>query len=398
MAEHFNIGGAIDALGISFRQSFKRKVGPGSEIGFWTEKWFDDGPCFNEKFPRLFALESNKNCFLQDRWVSLDGEWRANWEWRIQPRGRTEGDITNLENILNGLALKMDDNDGWIWSLDNNKGFSVNHLSKLIDSRILSPGCLGRVVNWNNWVPRKVNIFNWRVVNDIIPHLSNIYKRGIDVHSLLCPLCDSDIEDSNHILFNCHKVKPMWLKCFDWWNYSVSAHPPSFVSLVSSFFSHNNKWLAKICHGVSLVVLWAIWRWRNRIIHTVSDSRQAVIDEDIFPQIQILSFLWISNRCKRLGFNWSTWISCPWEIVEDLINADISELKFGVEKKLFHQATKLGGLGFGKFFLSWVASFSAMGRWAGVAKCLFDWLLPTSRAHSSIASVQEFIYAEPWYI
>ena len=45
-------------------------------------------------------------------------------------------------------------------------------------------------------------------------------------------------------------------------------------------------------------------------------SRHAVIDEDIFPQIQILSFLWISNRCKRLGFNWSTWISCPWEIVE----------------------------------------------------------------------------------
>ncbi|PWA94261.1 hypothetical protein CTI12_AA061190 [Artemisia annua] len=217
-----NIGGAIDALGISFRQSFKRK-----------------------------------SCFLQDRWVSLDGEWRANWEWRIQPRGRTEGDITNLENILNGLALKMDDNDGWIWSLDNNKGFSVNHLSKLIDSRILSPGCLGRVVNWINWVPRKVNIFNWRVVNDRIPHLSNLDKRGIDVHSLLCPL--------------------------------FSAHPPSFVSLVSSFFSHNKKWLAKICHGVSLVVLWAIWRWQNRIIHTVSDSRQAVIDV-YFPKFTFCRF------------------------------------------------------------------------------------------------------------
>ncbi|PWA73185.1 RNA-directed DNA polymerase, eukaryota, Reverse transcriptase zinc-binding domain protein [Artemisia annua] len=226
----------------------------------------------------------------------------------------------------------MDDNNGWIWSIDNNKGFSVNHLSKLIDSRILSPGCLGRVVKWNNWVPRKVNIFNWRVVNDRIPHLSNLDKRGIDVHSLLCPLCDSDIEYSNHILFNCHKVKPIWLKCFDWWNYSVSAHHPSFISLVSSFFSHDNKWrllmriyfpkfrFCRFCGsptGVNVLAL--IWRWRNRIIHTVSDSRQAVIDEDIFPQIKILSFLWISNWCKRLGFNWSTWISCPWEIVEGKI-------------------------------------------------------------------------------
>nr|GEW47445.1 RNA-directed DNA polymerase, eukaryota, reverse transcriptase zinc-binding domain protein [Tanacetum cinerariifolium] len=227
-----------------------------------------------------------------------------------------EGDMINLENLLNGLALEMNVSDGWRWSLNHNKGFSVNHLSEMIDSSILSPGCLGRVFKWNNWVPKKVNLFHWRVINDRIPHLSNLDKRGIDVHSLLCPLCDSAITDSDHILFNCQKVKSIWLKCFDWWNFSISAHHLYFVSLVSSFVSHNNKWLAKICHGISLVVLWAIWKWRNRIDHTVFDSRQTVIDEDIFPQIQILSLLWISNRCKRLGFIWSTWVSCTWEVVE----------------------------------------------------------------------------------
>ncbi|GJZ27997.1 putative RNA-directed DNA polymerase [Tanacetum coccineum] len=214
-----NVGGAIDALGISFRHSFKRKVGSGSQIRFWTKNWSDDGPCFKEKFPRLYALESNKNCFLQDRWVFLNGEWRSNWEWRIQPRGRAEGDMINLENLLNGLALESDVSDGWRWSLNHNKGFSMNHLSKMIDSSILSLGCLGRVFKWNNWVPRKVNIFNWRAINDRIPHLSNLDKWGIDVHSLLCPLCDSAIKDSDHILYNCQKVKSIWFKCFDWWNF-----------------------------------------------------------------------------------------------------------------------------------------------------------------------------------
>nr|GEV51924.1 RNA-directed DNA polymerase, eukaryota, reverse transcriptase zinc-binding domain protein [Tanacetum cinerariifolium] len=116
------------------------------------------------------------------------------------------------------------------------------------------------------------------------------------------------IDDSDRVLFNCQKVKSIWLKCFDWWNFSIAAHPSSIVSLVSLFVSRNNKWLAKICHGISLVVLWAIWRWCNHIVHRVSDSRQTVIDEDIFSQIKILSLLWISNR--------STWVSCPWEFVK----------------------------------------------------------------------------------
>nr|GEV01148.1 putative reverse transcriptase domain-containing protein [Tanacetum cinerariifolium] len=108
-----NVGGADDALGISFRHSLKCKVGSCSEIRFWTKNW-----------------------------------------------GRTEGKMINLENLLNGLALETDVSDGWRWSLNHNKGFSVNHLSKMIDASILYLWCLGRIFKWNNWVSRKVNIFN----------------------------------------------------------------------------------------------------------------------------------------------------------------------------------------------------------------------------------------------
>ncbi|MFS7947768.1 putative cold-regulated 413 protein [Helianthus anomalus] len=48
------------------------------------------------------------------------------------------------------------------------------------------------------------------------------------------------------------------------------------------------------------------------------------------------------------------------DVTTELMNADMSELKL-VAKALFdHACTKLGGLGFGTSFLSWVASFSAI--------------------------------------
>ncbi|KAL5557194.1 hypothetical protein UlMin_039430 [Ulmus minor] len=43
----------------------------------------------------------------------------------------------------------------------------------------------------------------------------------------------------------------------------------------------------------------------------------------------------------------------------EVLNSDINELKIAA-KRLINHATKLGGLGFGTSFLSWVASFAAI--------------------------------------
>ena len=58
-------GVAIDALSIPFR----RKVISCTNTLFWKDVWIDDGPCLMAKFPRLYALESNPNCRVCDRWV-----------------------------------------------------------------------------------------------------------------------------------------------------------------------------------------------------------------------------------------------------------------------------------------------------------------------------------------
>lgn len=46
-------------------------------------------------------------------------------------------------------------------------------------------------------------------------------------------------------------------------------------------------------------------------------------------------------------------------VVASLIDSDLNELKLAA-KKLFKDATMLGGRGFGTSFLKWIASFAAM--------------------------------------
>lgn len=46
-------------------------------------------------------------------------------------------------------------------------------------------------------------------------------------------------------------------------------------------------------------------------------------------------------------------------VVTNLIDSDLNELKFAA-KKLFNDATMLGGKGVGMSLLRWIASFAAM--------------------------------------
>lgn len=101
----------------------------------------------------------------------------------------------------------MEVSDVWKWAFDKKDDFSVNCLSKLIDNHLLSCGCSGRVFTWNKWILKNLNIFNWWVKNDRLPHLVNLNKRGIEVNSLHCLLCEDEVEDINQIMFNCNKVK-----------------------------------------------------------------------------------------------------------------------------------------------------------------------------------------------
>ncbi|PWA92818.1 reverse transcriptase domain, Reverse transcriptase zinc-binding domain protein [Artemisia annua] len=236
---------------------------------------------------------------------SSDNIWKANWDWRSSPRGRALSELQFLSSLLDGFVLRPQAKDGRSWALSNDGLFTVNRLSSIIDSAYLSDCSPGKTHDWISLVPRKINIFIWRLVLDRLPLLSNLDSRCIDVPSVLCPLCGDHPETREHLFIACSKSLVIWRKCLSWWGVCV---PPnlSIMDLVSGSLGNNFPGYGKtIFSGVCYSVLWHIWDWRNKVVHSKIEERQEELKVDIFPRVQSLSLLWLSNRwhCADEYFN-----------------------------------------------------------------------------------------------
>ncbi|GJV52565.1 RNA-directed DNA polymerase, eukaryota [Tanacetum coccineum] len=110
-------------------------------------------------------------------------------------------------NEITSLDLNFD-HDICYWSLSNDVMFFVSDARHIIDARLLP--ALDTHTQWDKCIPRMVNIFMWRFKLDRLPHLLNLSSRGMDIPSIDCPLCNANIESSDHLFFGCDFAKDIW--------------------------------------------------------------------------------------------------------------------------------------------------------------------------------------------
>ncbi|CAI9266378.1 unnamed protein product [Lactuca saligna] len=157
-----------------------------------------------DQFPRLYALEVNKDCVIADR--CQDGNWE--WSWIRQING---GHITDQLLVLRCLLENVNitkGSDSWSCDLDIEGRFTVKSAHIHIDEVIIHSSNIP--TQWNKYAPIKVNVLIWRVLLHKIPTRLNLSGRGIEVHSLLCPTCDRCVEDTNHVFLFCEVAAQIW--------------------------------------------------------------------------------------------------------------------------------------------------------------------------------------------
>nr|GEY52614.1 RNA-directed DNA polymerase, eukaryota, reverse transcriptase zinc-binding domain protein [Tanacetum cinerariifolium] len=301
-----NIVNEVNVLkeqGINLFEFMKRKMGDGANTCFWEDNCAEGGILKN-KFPRVYALEKNKKVLVSVKMKDpgLDHSLR-----RKVRGGAEQSQLNALSELLDKVNL-VPQADRHIWSLDSSEVFSVASMRKLLDDHRSS--LVSSTTRWVKYVPIKVNVFAWKVKMNALPTRFNISRRGIDIESIICPLCDSGAESSNHLFFNCTVARHIFSKIVRWWDIvykEVNSYAEWLSWLLSLRLASKLKMMLEC---VFYVMWWYIWTFRNKFLF----DKNLLVKALIFDEIVSISFNWCRFRCKA-SFSWDAWLKNPCLIV-----------------------------------------------------------------------------------
>nr|GEY18064.1 RNA-directed DNA polymerase, eukaryota, reverse transcriptase zinc-binding domain protein [Tanacetum cinerariifolium] len=169
-----------------------------------------------DRFHRLFHLDRYKESVVADKGRWDEVTWRWFWDWVREPRGRVVGELEELEQTMSNTNITLNDRDTWKWVLDDSGTFSIKAL--LVEVKCINTKNHNCKTMWNNLVPKKVNIFAWRAARGRLQVWVELDKKGINLHTILCPNCDEMYETVDHSLIFCKEAMKVWEKVFEWWN------------------------------------------------------------------------------------------------------------------------------------------------------------------------------------
>ncbi|GJR68473.1 RNA-directed DNA polymerase, eukaryota [Tanacetum coccineum] len=162
---------SLKEQGVDIFSHCKIRIGNGQSTRFWKDRWIDDHSLLG-KFPRLYALETNKDISVADKLHPS-----LSFSWRRSVRGGIESQQFNhLSSLLDSVSLSNSE-DRWVCDLSGDGVFRVKDVRNLLDEFFLPKSNVP--TRWVKFIPNKVNIFAWKLFLNRLPTRSNLAKRKI---------------------------------------------------------------------------------------------------------------------------------------------------------------------------------------------------------------------------
>ncbi|XP_071728111.1 uncharacterized protein [Rutidosis leptorrhynchoides] len=239
----------------------------------------------------------------------------CNFRWKRDIFGRAINELDSLNALLNTYVKQDKSKDSWSWNLAGNGLFTTKKLTSIIDEKILNHELFVHNESFlkNKLVPLKVAIFIWRALKKRIPVRTELDKRGIDLDSVRCPLCDHGVESIEHTLIFCRHAMDIWIRVYRWWG----LRPVTNLSLNKLFKGNCNRSLTPLWSRIWQAIEWTYGYllWKNRNQKVFSNSSWS--GSSSLMEIQLKSFEWISSRLKMHRLDWLGWISDSWSCLVD---------------------------------------------------------------------------------
>lgn len=126
---------------------------------------------------------------------------------------------------------------------------------------------------WKLKIPNAVKLFIWKTMHEILPTLSLLQKRGMQVESK-CKWCGIEEENFIHLIWECSLANNWWHFHHAWY------HLPPFtsqkISQVLLTLDKGKDSLGKLT--CFCATLWLIWLTRNNKMFNGITTEQGVIE------------------------------------------------------------------------------------------------------------------------
>ncbi|KAL4352687.1 hypothetical protein GQ457_06G008940 [Hibiscus cannabinus] len=113
---------------------------------------------------------------------------------------------------------------------------------------------------WNSAIPSKTKITVWRFARNFLPTRSNLSSRHL-VNDSSCPFCSHSPETVQHLGFECNVTKQILAAL----HINIPVRDPNLEWL--SWLDYCISFLSKSSAALLFITFWAIWGFRNRLVH-----------------------------------------------------------------------------------------------------------------------------------
>ncbi|XP_022041471.1 uncharacterized protein LOC110944058 [Helianthus annuus] len=188
--------------------------------------------------------------------------------------------------------------DIWLWGENGKDTFSVAMVKNLIREGMEDRR--EQLMQWETWIPMKVNLFVWRAEMERIRTKVALMRRRINVQDGMCSLCDSGDEDVMHLFTGCTFSFGVWLAMGKWCNIApiMAFHFKDLLSIQDQV--PGCKWAKKVIRGIVMVTCWALWKARNEKVFQGTNPKVV----EVVAMVKSWSFLWLKGMSKFANIVW----------------------------------------------------------------------------------------------
>ena len=279
------------------RPFIKHQVFNGVETFLWHDFWNPLGPIlphFGERI--LYDSAIHKNARVAE---VVDGT-RCNWPITVS------ADLIELKNSYAGYILDPHREDVISWTQSKSGVFTVSFAWNAIRPR--RPLVHWHAAVWFSQSIKRHSFISWLVIQDRLSTQEKLLRWGL-INSMACVYCQANVEDRNHLFFQCQVTSRIWMRVLRLCGqYRL---PRRWENELLWVISCKGNSLCSITKRIALgASIYHLWRQRNAIVHENQfisvDSIFYLICNDV--RLRITSFQDVADNpanrdlCERWRF------------------------------------------------------------------------------------------------